>query len=395
MKKVHIITTSRADFTIWLPIINKFISNNNFDIKVIVCGTHYMNELGNTVEEVRRKIEKKYLIELENYEDNTNYNFLSDLFLKYNNLVAKKDMRPDLTLLLGDRYELLPILNCLIINRIPIGHLYPAECDISYCIDTQVRDAISRSAHLFFVPHKDYKHRLLAMGEEEWRIIVTGNTSNKDIVESKIDLIDEFLKSKGVNFDFSTSLVNCCYHPPTWKEGYWKKELPQILASLEEIEEGNIFIWTGINSDPDSFEMKEYLLNELKKKDNHFYFDSLGGEIYHSLLRKATFTIGNSSSGLYEAPIYKCPSINVGVRQGGRLHAKSVISVAANKTEILKAIRKIDKLNLSNFENPYYNEKYPENLIEHIQRFINNPNLMLKKLNVSSLYELERVPDYL
>lgn len=394
-KKIHIITTSRADFTIWLPIIKCFIQDNQFDIKVVVTGTHYFEDLGLTYTEVKNNISDSYLTEIPVGDNAKNYEFLSNIFNKYNEILRNPQTRPELVLILGDRYELLPILNALILNRVPIGHLYPAECDISYCIDTQIRDAITKSAHLFFVPHQDYSNRLIAMGEEGWRISVTGNSNLLNDLSIHSDSIYSFLKERKIHIPEHMSLVNCCYHPPTWKKGFWKKELPSIIEALSYFQDKYVFLWTGINSDPDSSEMKEYLLKEIQNQKNHIYFDSLGGSIYHSLLQNAKFTIGNSSSGLYEAPIYKCPTINVGVRQGGRLHGKSVIDINAKVDLITEAIKDIDCIKESDFKNVFFNKEYPNNIIEHIKSYLDSPNLMLKKLHSEFKTELERVPNYL
>ncbi|MEK5483881.1 MULTISPECIES: UDP-N-acetylglucosamine 2-epimerase [unclassified Viridibacillus] len=394
-KKIHIITTSRADFTIWVPIIKSFINEKSFELKVIVTGTHYFSNLGETYKEVINKIDNKYLIEIPVQSNNSEYDFLAEMFVEYSEIISDAKKRPDFVLLLGDRYELLPILNALVLNRIAIGHLYPAECDVSYCIDTQIRDAITKCSHLLFVTHNDYLKRLLAMGEEEWRIAVVGNSNMENNYVEGSKSIYEFLEEKSIVIPSNFNLVNCCYHPPTIHKGHWKQELPILFNALDKIHEKNMYIWSGINSDPDSYEMKVFLLEEIKKRENHFYFDSLGGDNYKSLLSNSIFTIGNSSSGLYEAPLHRCPTINVGVRQSGRLHGDSVIDVKADVNLIINAINQVKTFSQSQFSNVFYQKEYPINIVHHIKQHIYNEGLMIKRLHMEEKSELRRVPDYL
>lgn len=388
MYYVDIITTSRADFTLWLPIIHELNNNNKVKLRVIVTGTHYLDS-SISLDEVFTKLKGINYVEIKCTDSSKVNEFMSEIFNGYMNILDKGKI--DLALVLGDRYELLAILNALILNRVPIGHYFPGECDVSYCIDTQVRDAITKAAHVFFVSHKDIKKRLQVMGEEEWRIAVTGRCSTDGLQADKRLLFD-FLNKHNINYD-RNKIVNCCYHPPTIMKDLWKKELPNALVALDNYSDYT-FIWTGVNSDPDSKELKEYLLKEISKRKNHYFFEHLGGDLYHSLLSCSKFMIGNSSSGLHEAPLFKLPVVNIGCRQSGRLHSNGVIDCSSKIEDIEQSIKLAINYDREKICYEFSQKDFPFNFVEHLINCLNKKDLMIKQLPKID-YTLQRVPEYL
>ena len=388
MYKIDLITSARSDFTLWLPVYRAIRSDKRFSCRFIVTGTHFLSSLGNTYKEVHKEIpiEDRYDIPIGD-KDNLEA-CLSTILNQYYLELLKGNT--DLVFILGDRFELLPVMTAAVINRVPMAQLFGGECDVSYCIDTQIRNSITKASHIFFVTHNDIKQRMVAMGEEEWRICVSGNSSDH-IKPQRDKSIYDFLKSIGINIGMK-EVVNCCYHPPTIRPNIWQRELPEIFAALEEFPDF-FYIWTGVNADPEGNSVREFIKSTVKEKSNHVFVDHLGGNLYRSLLSNARLMVGNSSSGLLEAPIYQIPVINVGSRQAGRLHGPGVIDCAGNKASISSAIIYSMKMSRVNIINVFAQPNFPYNISEHLYCCLQNPDLMIKRLT-GVQNTLQRVPEY-
>lgn len=389
MYKIDLITTSRADFSVWRPIYEAILSNSNLKPRFVVTGTHFLSSLGLTYQEVHREIPKRDRIDLAISDTNDSDVYLPEMYLAASKLLSSS--LPDLICLLGDRFELLPILNAAILKCVPIAHFYGAEMDIDYCIDTQVRNAITKASHLHIVAHNDNKKRILSMGEEPWRVCVGGEQSwiaTKNFDPSAI--LKEFFESKNATVNAS-SLVCATYHPPTFEPGSWKKELPVLIDALDEFPQFT-YIWSGVNADPDGQNVKASLLKSIRSRSNHLFFDHLGGKVFHALMASSKFMVGNSSSGLRETAPHRLPVVNFGSRQFGRLHGSNVVDTVADKKKTVAAIRKALKMDRKKIINPFRNPKFPKNVADHLLKGLKNPNLRVKRLPQVD-YELERVPE--
>jgi len=298
---------------------------------------------------------------------------------------------PDVIVLLGDRFEILPVAYYATIKGIILIHAFGGECDASYCMDTLIRDSITKMAHIHFVSHEDVKQRLINMGEEEWRISVFGNPSltHDDSTLNRKSIIEFLLLN---NIDTKLPLVNVCYHPVTTDREISKKELDELMASLDGYKHYT-YIWSGVNNDIGADEIKEKIIDYCTCRDNHFFFDNLGIVNYKSLLCNAAFMIGNSSSGLLEAATYGVKVINIGERQSGRLHGANVIDVCAEKPNICRAIDKIIYETLEYMENPFYMKDWDKLFLSVLKNLKIDKKLKIKRNKVNPNC-LSRTPDY-
>lgn len=386
MKNFVFVTTARSDLSFITSIID-FLLENKFkhNIKLIATGTHFDKNIGFTIDEVR-KYKKVDVIEINpysSYEEN-------DVIVSSNILLGldKLNLTIDVLLILGDRYEILPLGQYTVLKGIPLVHFFGGECDISYCLDTLVRDSITKMAHIHFVSHDDIKIRLEAMGEESRRIFVMGNPSVTSInTESVNDEIYSFLRNFNINK--IDNIVNVCYHPVTTDKNISIKEIHELLISLKEFTNFN-YIWSGINNDPGYKEIKNIILEFVSKNNNHYFFDNLGKVNYFSLLKNSIFMIGNSSSGLLEAATFNLPVINIGARQSGRLHGDNVIDVEANFTKIKDAIQVVKSMKYTK-GNPFVKLNGLEVVFKTLTDIDSFEDLMYKKLRFYNDIQLKRV----
>jgi len=390
MRNYVFVTTARSDFSFISSIIDYLIDNKfKGNIYLIATGIHFDKKIGYTIRNVRdyKKYKKINLIEINPYinSDEDEIDITANILKGLNKL----NLYIDVMIVLGDRYEILPIANFATVKGILLVHLFGGECDVSYCLDTLIRDAITKMAHIHFVSHSDIKKRLICMGEEEKRIFVIGNPSisyiNPDNYNNEIF---EYLKSKKV--DINKKLVNVCYHPVTTDKTLSKKELNELFKALDEYSDF-IYIWSGINNDPGSQEIKKMILSFISTRDNHFFFDNLGKQNYFSLLKNSIFMIGNSSSGLLEAATFNLHVINIGTRQNGRLHGQNVFDVAAKSEEIIKVIRKIINKKKWNFSNPFLKPEGLGLIYSVLSKLDEYSGIKYKRLNCKEKLTLKRV----
>lgn len=390
MKNLHLISTSRADFSLWRPIFDALSAADDFIPRFIVSGTHFVSSLGNTVQELRSVIPAASRYELIVPDSEDPGEIVPVMFEDYFRMLEYS--APDMILFLGDRFELLPLLTAALIRKIPIGHLYGGEMDVSSVVDTQVRNALTTVSQLHFVSHEDYKNRLLAMGEEEWRISVCGN--RVPVVSGAVNstAIFSYFEDLGMSVK-DKKLVHCCYHPVTLFPGIWEEELEAIFLALDEFDH-YLYIWTGTNIDTESSAIRKYIVEELEKRNNHAYVPHLGGKVYESLLSNAEFMIGNSSSGLLEAPSFRLPVVNVGKRQAGRLHGEGVFDSIGKKSSVVSAIKEALAFNKNHISNPFESSDFPFAILTHLREQLDNPALLFKQLTSAKGSILHKSPLY-
>lgn len=339
---------SRSEFGLLKNLYLEIIKNNNFNFKLIVGGSHLSNKQGLTVKEIlysKIKIYKKINIPLSNNTRKGLLDFLAKNTLEISKVLNK--IKPDLILIMGDRYELLPIVNSALIFGIPVVHISGGEVTEG-AIDDQIRHSVSKMSHIHFVANNSFKKRLLQIGEENWRIIVSGEPGIEKINEIKA-ISKKKLSSTLLNLDKTTVIVT--FHPVTHEVENTKYYVNQLLLALSNFD-FNIIL-TGSNADLYGSYVNKKFQEFSKNNKNCIYVQSLGYEKYHNVLKYVNLMIGNSSSGLVEAPSYGLMNINIGSRQKGRLSSKNTIHCDYKSTSIKKAIKNhIDKKYKG--KNPYY-----------------------------------------
>lgn len=364
--KIAIITSTRADFSIIKNLIIQLKKRKEFNLKLICTGSHLSKGHGNTAKEIAKskiKIHKK--IYLSNKSDKKN--IIKDggvLSFKLSKYLIKEKI--SLLIILGDRLEILHSAVAAYICGVKIAHIHGGEVTHG-SLDDNIRHSISKFSDLHFVSHKNYKKRLLQLGENKSNIHLVGSLGVHNISKYKFKNLDYLRQRLKINFQKKIALA--CIQPVTNNLSETKKIILETLAVIKKFLNVT-FILTSPGVDLGSEIIKNSIQKSLKKYRNLYYFNSLGGEIFYSMMNEVDFMIGNSSSGIIEMPSFNKKTINIGTRQSGRVFADTVINTRINRQEIATNIKKIikDKKNIkmkkNNFSNPYYKKDTIKNIIK-------------------------------
>jgi len=336
MKNIFLITGSRADYGVMKILIKRFNKKRGF--KLVLTGSHLLSAYGNTIKEIRNDgVKIDYKIKIKNSSDSAHQisKATGEGIKKFAFLFNQK--RPDIIIVLGDRYEILSAVIAAYFSKIPVAHIGGGDTTLGV-IDEGIRHSISKMSWLHFTNDQKGKKRLLQLGEDPKNIFNTGSLGIESI--KNVKLVPQALIEKKLNFKFKKKNILVTFHPVTLENNSSKKHMAHILSALKNLKDTQI-IFTYPNNDINGREIIKMINKFVKNKKNAAAFPSLGQTLYISILKRVDCILGNSSSGIFEAPTLKIPTINIGDRQKGRLFTKSIINCKANKKQILNSIKKI------------------------------------------------------
>lgn len=352
--RICVVTGSRAEYGLLRKLISEIESDIELELQIVVTGMHLSDKYGMTIDEIRA----------DGFEINTRIDILPEestdetISIAIGKAIsgltkAYKELRPDIIILLGDRFEILSAAISAQISRIPIAHIHGGELTEGL-IDEAFRHSISKMSHLHFVATDEYKKRVIQLGEQPDKVFLVGGLGVDAMNE-----IEPFSKEQveailGIKIKEKSLLVT--FHPVTLESGKSASQLQELLRSLSELEETTL-LFTMPNSDMENHELFEMIENFTRVKRNAFCYKSLGQRLYYSCLALVDGVVGNSSSGLIEAPSFKKGTINIGDRQLGRIQAKSVINCSPDAKSISQALEHLYspnfQLSLQDSFNPY------------------------------------------
>jgi len=361
-RKIAVLTGTRAEYGILRPILKRIIAHPRLDLRLIVTGMHLSDEFGYTIREIEKDGFEIYAkLDTLNKEDTGAgmAKYIGNTTIKLAEVF--EDLKPDILLLLGDRGEMLAGAIAATCMNILIAHIHGGETSGS--IDEGFRNAISKLAHLHFVATEECKQKLISMGEEPSRIFVVGAPGLDDIFE---DLIPPEEIAKKYNIDLSKPLVLMIQHPVVTEVEDAPNQIRETLEAIVDLKLQTIVIYP--NADAGGRRMIKVIKEYEKKYPFIKAYKSLPRRDYLSLMNIATVMVGNSSSGIIEAPSFGLPVVNVGTRQKGRLRAENIIDVEYNKKEIKNAILKAIydeefKRKAKNTKNPWGDGKASERIV--------------------------------
>lgn len=381
MKKIAIFTTTRAEFGIFSALLKVIDITDDIDYLLFVGGSHLANKYGNTINEIENNFQIADTFDFF-LNDDSNYSLTKSLGIETFELAnIFKNFDFDFCCVIGDRFELLPIINTAIIFKKPIIHIHGGE-ESQGAIDEQIRHMITKAAHIHFVSCREYAANIRKMGEQEWRIFNVGALGIDNIVKNKkIPKSDLF---KQLKLDKNKQTVLMTYHPVTLE--YKISSLKQIKNVFNALSKFNFqIIVTGPNVDVDRDIIISFINAQAKENKNIHYFDSLGVIRYYNLIPYCEFVIGNSSSGFSEVPFFKKPTINIGDRQKGRLQHTSIIDTDYSKEAIIsginKALSKDFQESIKNMEYKFGDGHTAERIIKILKDININEKLMRKELD--------------
>ena len=336
--KILVFTGNRSEYGLLKHVIKLIKSNLYLDLKLFVSASHISKKFGNTISEIKKdKIEIDKLISTS--LDKSPVPSTTTLTAEIINEMGKalEEFKPNICILLGDRYETVGAALACHLNKIPIAHLHGGETTLG-AIDDKLRHAISQLSTWHFTAADQYRKRVIEMGHDHKKVFMVGPLAIDGIANMKNINRIEFSSKTG--YKFSSKNVIVTYHPETLLKNNGIEGFSELLIALENFD-GNI-LFTHPNADEGRDKILE-MINQFSNlnPEKTFVFPSLGQDLYLSALSLFEGVIGNSSSGIIEAPIIGIPVLNIGDRQKGRLRYGRVLDVRPNSIQITKGIKEI------------------------------------------------------
>ena len=333
-RKICVVTGTRAEYGLLYWLMKEIEQDKDLELQLIVTGMHLSPEFGLTYKEIEKdfKIDKKIEMLL---SSDTSIGISKSMGLAQISFAeAFEELQPDLVVVLGDRYEIFSAVSAAMIARIPIAHLHGGETTEG-AFDESIRHSITKMSHLHFTATDEYKNRVMQLGEHPSRVFNVGGLGIDNI--KRLPLLDKEAFEKSIDFKLNKKNILVTFHPVTLEDATAKTQFTELLNAIDTLEETHT-IFTKANSDTDGRIINQMIDEYVtKNSDKSVAFTSLGQLRYLSALQYVDAVVGNSSSGLAEAPTFKIGTINIGDRQKGRIMANSVICAQSNTTSIKEA----------------------------------------------------------
>lgn len=338
MKRIAVITATRAEYGLLFPLIKELrkYENSKFVVELIVTGTHLTEEYGKTKENIINdgiRIDQEIHIPVKSDSRLDIANNQAETLRKLAQLF--NDIQYDAVVILGDRYEMLMVAVAATDMHIPIIHLYGGDTTEG-AMDECIRHSITKMSYLHFATNEESRRRIIQMGENPKRVFNYGATGTDNILKSEKLTKKEALASVGLPYDCKYAV--CTYHPVTLEEGNIELLIMNFLKALSYFDDVQ-FIITKSNADQGGMLINRVLEREAGNFSNIHIFSSLGRKRYLSLIKYSEAVIGNSSSGIMEAPVFHIPTVNIGDRQKGRSQSESIINCDTDVHSIVEAIK--------------------------------------------------------
>lgn len=354
MKKICVVTGTRAEYGLLYWLMKEISDDTELCLQIIVTGMHLSPEFGLTYKEIEKEFRIDKKIEMLLSSDTSIGVSKSMGLAQISFSEAYEELKPDILVVLGDRYEIFSAVAASMISRIPVAHIHGGEATEGL-IDESIRHSITKMSHLHFTATDRYMKRVIQLGENPQRVFNVGGMGIDNI--NKLDLLSRNDFEKSIDFKLNKKNIMITFHPVTLEKTTAKNQFQELLYALEALQDTNI-IFTKANSDVDGRVINEMIDEYVAVNTaNSIAFKSLGQVRYLSALKYVDVVVGNSSSGLIEAPSFKVGVINIGDRQKGRVKASCVIDCDPAKEKIVKAFCKVYSSEfrkvISNTTNPY------------------------------------------
>ena len=379
MKNICFITSTRADYGLIEPVIRQVEKNINLNLQLIAMGTHTSSAYGKTINEIISDgYEPDFVFETAPEDDSKRS--ISKAIA--NTTLAISDalltLKPDLVIITGDRYEMLGASTSALIIGVPILHLYGGDQTIG-SFDDSIRHSITKMASLHCCTNELSKKRIIQMGEAPERVFNTGSPALDQLTNFQIKPKKE-IENK-LSFEFRKTNFLVTFHPVTRDPIPSTEQMKSLLEAIGTFDDTHFFLFTMPNADTEGLTLSKMVEDFSLIHKNVKYIKSLGNKNYFQVLSYVNIILGNSSSGLMEAPSFRIPSINIGIRQKGRLKAESIIDCSSRREDIIEAIYLAKNLNCNNIKNPYGNGKSAEKILDVILSIKDFQKLLIKEFH--------------
>jgi UDP-hydrolysing UDP-N-acetyl-D-glucosamine 2-epimerase len=336
MRSIGVVTVARSDYGIYLPLLRKIEADADLQLRLIVSGMHLSPEFGRTVDmiiadgfEVGDQVEA--LLSSDSPEGIAKSVGLGTIGFAQ----TFSRSRPDILVVLGDRFEMYAAVLAALPFKIPVAHIHGGEVTQG-AIDDALRHSMTKFSHLHFVATQAYAHRIYQLGEESWRVTVSGAPGLDNLDSVELLKTNELEELYGLRLDPPPLLVT--FHPVTLEYEKVEWQVGELLAALEQVDMPVVF--TMPNADTGGRSIVEIINKFVKGHSRAYIVGNFGVDGYFSMMSSSAAMVGNSSSGIIEAASFKLPVINIGTRQRGRVRGGNVIDVGYERAEIVQGIKR-------------------------------------------------------
>jgi GDP/UDP-N,N'-diacetylbacillosamine 2-epimerase (hydrolysing) len=369
-RKICVITGTRAEYGLMRWVMQGIKDDPELTLLIIATGMHLSPEFGLTYREIEKdgfQIDRK--VEMLTSSD-TPVGIAKSMGLGLIGFAdALNELRPDLIVVLGDRFEIFAAVAAALVARIPVAHLHGGETTEG-AFDEALRHSITKMSHLHFVAAKEYRQRVIQLGEQPERVFLVGGLGVDNI--KRMNLLDRAELETSLDLKLGQKNLLITFHPVTLENSTAADQMNELFAALAELKDTKL-IFTMPNADTDGRALIKMVEQFVAHHPNAHAYTSLGQLRYLSCIAQVDGVVGNSSSGLAEVPSFKKGTINIGDRQRGRLHAESVISCEPNRSDITASLQKLYSPNfqasLNHVANPYGEGGASKLVVETIKHY--------------------------
>lgn len=369
MRKICIITGSRAEYGILNSLMKAIKDDPELTLQIIATNQHLSKFQGETYKEIERDgfiIDYKVIMADDEVPDNANSTAKSVGRGVIGFADAFDTLTPDMILILGDRYEMLAVASAALIYKIPIAHLHGGEITEG-AFDDSIRHSLTKMSHLHFTSTEIYRRRVIQLGEQPDRVFNVGALGVENMTNTRIMNKDELEES--LNFKLTNKNFFVTYHPMTLSNMSSEEQIMNLLEALDDYRDYNI-IFTYSNSDTSSKIIIKRIQEYVDRNQGRCIFiPSLGQRRYFSVLHYVKAVIGNSSSGIIEVPSLGIPTLDIGDRQKGRIASDSVLHVGCSVEEIKGGVNKVLAFRPMKINNPYFKKGTCELILNVIKTY--------------------------
>lgn len=354
MRKVCVVTGTRAEYGLLRPVMRRIAASSSFELQVIATGMHLSQEFGYTAQTILDDgfpIDERIEMLLSSDSPVGITKSMGLGVIGFADAFAR--LSPDLVMVLGDRFEVLSAVQSALIARIPVAHLCGGDTTEG-AFDEAIRHAVTKMSHLHFVSNADAAHRVCQLGENPAHVFNVGSSGIDTIRE--LDMLDRNTLAGQLGITLRSRMLLVTYHPETLGEMSSPAQLAELFAALDAYcanDNECSVLFTMPNADTGGRELMRLIQEYAATREHVSAHTSLGQLRYLSAMKLADAVVGNSSSGLYEAPSLQVPTVNIGDRQKGRLKADSIIDCAPDKASIIKALDEAVSMDCSAIVSPY------------------------------------------
>jgi UDP-N-acetylglucosamine 2-epimerase (non-hydrolysing)/GDP/UDP-N,N'-diacetylbacillosamine 2-epimerase (hydrolysing) len=375
MRRIAVVTGARAEFGLLRWLMQDIVDDPELELQVVVTGAHLAPELGYTITEVEEAFEVAAKVDMLLASDSAvavtkslglGTIGMADTFAR---------LRPDMLVLLGDRYEILAAASAALLARIPVAHLCGGDVTEG-AFDESIRHAITKMAHLHFVTNAPARDRVVQMGENPAHVFDVGYTG-LDHLERGPQL-DRAALEATLGWSLRERNLLVTFHPETLGARTAAEDFGELVSALSWLEHDIGLVFTYPNADTEGRSLIAPLEQFVARHKSAVAFKSLGSTRYLALMREVDAVVGNSSSGLYEAPALGVPTVNIGQRQKGRLAAASVLTVACEADAIGDGIRAALAFDRDGIESPYGKPGASRRIVEVLKAW-DDPAALVRK----------------